>query len=77
LLGQGEIVLVFGKREVTGFGAGGVGKARERCRGIANHFAIKVSGNFSSGKGHIGICVVAVDLVNATYYKGARIQFNP
>jgi hypothetical protein len=53
LLGQGEIVLIFGERQVAGFGAGGVSKARERCRGITKHFTLKMFGNFSSGKGHI------------------------
>ena len=57
LFGMGEIVLVFGERQVTRLGAGGVSKAREHCSGIANHFTFKMFCNFSSGKGHI--CIFA------------------
>ena len=53
LFGAGEIVLIFGEREVARFGGVGGSKAFEHGGGVANDFAIKVFCNFSGGKVHI------------------------
>jgi len=55
-----------------------MGKARERYGGIANHFTSRCFAISAVVKVIFGnFCAVAVDLANAAYYKGRRIQFNP
>ena len=50
---RAKIILIFGEGQVAGSGAVGGGKACEDGGGVANHFALKMFCDFSSGKWHM------------------------